>query len=173
MLPRREPLEASSLEPDLPALLCTLCQVEHAREAQRARHELAPQRADRGRVAGAPRPASQLHSHLYAGLSKAAALGAEHPRALLWSRGRRPVPRGTLRSSPALPAHAASAARWPLCVLSSAFHVKKKQLISLSTSFVLQVNDHTLVTAAADGRLMVWDLRQSSTPLKFTVPDGK
>lgn len=57
--------------------------------------------------------------------------------------------------------------------LSSAFHIKKKQLISLSTSFVLQVNDHTLVTAAADGRLMVWDLRQSSTPLKFSVPDGK
>ncbi|GAB4814875.1 hypothetical protein N2152v2_001921 [Parachlorella kessleri] len=38
---------------------------------------------------------------------------------------------------------------------------------------VAQANEHQLVTAAADGRVMVWDLRQPALPLKFAVPDGK
>ncbi len=38
---------------------------------------------------------------------------------------------------------------------------------------VHQANEQMVVTGAADGRLMVWDLRQAAHPLKFAVPDGK
>lgn len=38
---------------------------------------------------------------------------------------------------------------------------------------IFQVNDQEVVTAAADGALMVWDIRNPGEPLKFaTMPDG-
>ncbi|PSC73489.1 WD40 repeat [Micractinium conductrix] len=36
-----------------------------------------------------------------------------------------------------------------------------------------QINDQQLLTAAGNGQLMVWDLRNASAPVKFSVPDGK
>jgi hypothetical protein len=35
-----------------------------------------------------------------------------------------------------------------------------------------QVNDSELVSAAADGSVRVWDVRNTAMPTKFAVPDG-
>lgn len=42
-----------------------------------------------------------------------------------------------------------------------------------SVGGVHQVNDVTLISAAADGRLAVWDVRKTAKPVATTVPDGK
>ena len=124
--------------------MAVVVQVQHAREAQR------------------PQGSVQAQGPHHGWVVRMVGLGVGG-RALLVSAGcatplRRSVERVCVKLGP----------------LTHTLHAHAHALALLSpTAGMHQLNDSQLLTTAADGRLMVWDLRQAQAPVKFCIPDTK